>query len=70
MIMAKTMQEDSHVVNQIKAGTYIEGIVKAAGDVRVDEIERHPKLVLAYQEKLQETLPVKVLKYMGLLMVK
>ncbi len=34
--MAKTLQEDPHLVNQIKAGTHIEGIVKAAGDIRID----------------------------------
>ncbi len=34
--MSKPMQEDPHVVNQIKSGTYIEGIVKASGDIRID----------------------------------
>lgn len=34
--MAKTMQEDAHVVNQIKSGTHIEGIIKASGDIRID----------------------------------
>jgi cytoskeletal protein CcmA (bactofilin family) len=34
--MSKPMQEDPHLVNQIKSGTYIEGIVKAAGDIRID----------------------------------
>jgi cytoskeletal protein CcmA (bactofilin family) len=34
--MAKTAQDDAHVVNQIKSGTHIEGIVKAAGDFRID----------------------------------
>jgi cytoskeletal protein CcmA (bactofilin family) len=34
--MAKNIQEDAHVVNQIKSGTYIEGIIKASGDIRVD----------------------------------
>lgn len=30
------MQDDAHVVNQIKLGTYIEGIIKASGDIRID----------------------------------
>ena len=34
--MAKNIQEDVHVVNQIKSGTYIEGIIKASGDIRID----------------------------------
>ncbi len=34
--MAKTIQEDAHVVNQIKSGTHIEGIIKASGDIRID----------------------------------
>jgi len=34
--MAKNIQEDAHVVNQIKSGTYIEGIIKASGDIRID----------------------------------
>jgi cytoskeletal protein CcmA (bactofilin family) len=34
--MAKNIQDDAHVVNQIKSGTYIEGIVKASGDIRID----------------------------------
>lgn len=28
--------DDSHMVNQIKAGTYIEGMIKASGDIRID----------------------------------
>ena len=34
--MAKNIQEDAHVVNQVKSGTYIEGIIKASGDIRID----------------------------------
>ncbi len=34
--MAKTVQDDAHVVNQIKSGTLIEGIIKASGDIRID----------------------------------
>ena len=34
--MAKNIQEDAHVVNQIKSGTYIEGIIKATSDIRID----------------------------------
>lgn len=34
--MAKNIYDDSHVVNQIKAGTYIEGTIKASGDIRID----------------------------------
>jgi cytoskeletal protein CcmA (bactofilin family) len=34
--MAKTVQDDAHVVNQIKAGTIIEGTIKASGDIRID----------------------------------
>jgi len=49
--MAKTMQEDSHGVNQIKSGTRIEGIIKAAGDIRIDgalkgSLETEGKLVI------------------------
>ena len=36
MVMSKPMQEDAHLVNQIKSGTYIEGIIKASGDIRID----------------------------------
>jgi cytoskeletal protein CcmA (bactofilin family) len=34
--MSKMTQEDPHLVNQIKSGTFIEGIVKASGDIRID----------------------------------
>jgi len=34
--MSKYGQDDAHVVNQIKSGTLIEGIIKAAGDIRID----------------------------------
>jgi cytoskeletal protein CcmA (bactofilin family) len=34
--MAKNIQEDAHVVNQIKSGTYIEGAIKASSDIRID----------------------------------
>lgn len=34
--MAKNIQEDAHVVNQIKSGTNIEGIIKASSDIRID----------------------------------
>ena len=34
--MAKNIQEDVYVVNQIKSGTYIEGTIKASGDIRID----------------------------------
>jgi|SRR6185312_5396450 len=34
--MAKNIQEDAHVVNQIKSGTYIEGTIKASSDIRID----------------------------------
>lgn len=34
--MARSTQEDAHLVNQIKLGTYIEGIIKASGDIRID----------------------------------
>jgi cytoskeletal protein CcmA (bactofilin family) len=36
--MAKNIQDDAHVVNQIKSGTYIEGTIKASGDIRIDGI--------------------------------
>ena len=49
--MAKNMLEDIHLVNQIKAGTHIEGNIKAAGDFRLDgalkgNIQTEGKLVL------------------------
>jgi cytoskeletal protein CcmA (bactofilin family) len=34
--MSKNIPEDAHAVNQIKSGTYIEGIIKASSDIRVD----------------------------------
>ncbi len=34
--MAKTIQEEAHLVNQIKSGTFIEGIVKASDNIRID----------------------------------
>ena len=34
--MAKNILEDAHVVNQVKSGTYIEGVIKASGDIRID----------------------------------
>jgi cytoskeletal protein CcmA (bactofilin family) len=34
--MAKNIQDDPLVVNQIKSGTYIEGVIKASGDIRID----------------------------------
>ncbi|HTB07455.1 MAG TPA: polymer-forming cytoskeletal protein [Bacteroidia bacterium] len=34
--MAKNVQEDPSLVNQIKAGTHIEGEVKSTGDMRID----------------------------------
>ena len=34
--MAKNTQEDAFLVNQIKAGTHIEGEVKSNGDMRID----------------------------------
>jgi cytoskeletal protein CcmA (bactofilin family) len=49
--MSKNMQEDVHLVNQIKAGTIIEGTIKAAGDFRMDgtlkgNIKTEGKLVI------------------------
>jgi cytoskeletal protein CcmA (bactofilin family) len=49
--MAKNIQEDVHSVNQVKAGTYIEGVIKAAGDFRIDgtlkgNIQTEGKLVI------------------------
>ncbi len=34
--MAKNIQEDAFLVNQIKAGTHIEGEVTSNGDMRID----------------------------------
>jgi len=34
--MAKNTQEDAFLVNQIKAGTHIEGEIKSNGDMRID----------------------------------
>ena len=34
--MAKNVMEDASLVNQIKAGTHIEGEVKSSGDMRID----------------------------------
>jgi cytoskeletal protein CcmA (bactofilin family) len=36
MFMAKNTQEDAFLVNQIKAGTHIEGEIKSNGDMRID----------------------------------
>jgi cytoskeletal protein CcmA (bactofilin family) len=35
-VMVKNTQEDAHTVNQIKQGTYIEGELRSAGDIRID----------------------------------
>lgn len=34
--MAKNTQEDAFLVNQIKAGTHIEGEIRSNGDMRID----------------------------------
>src|SRR3984957_17820878 len=34
--MARNIQEDASTVNQIKAGTHIEGEIKSDGDMRID----------------------------------
>ena len=49
--MAKNTQEDVFLVNQIKAGTHIEGEIKCNGDMRIDgtlkgNIQTQGKLVI------------------------
>ena len=49
--MARNIQEDASTVNQIKAGTHIEGEVKSSGDMRIDgtmkgKIQTQGKLVI------------------------
>src|SRR5579863_9799729 len=51
MFMGKKAQEDVFLVNQIKAGTHIEGEIKSNGDMRIDgtlkgNIETQGKLVI------------------------
>lgn len=49
--MAKNTQEDAFLVNQIKAGTHIEGEIRSNGDMRIDgtlkgTIQTQGKLVI------------------------
>lgn len=51
MIMAKNTQEDAFLVNQIKAGTHIEGEIRSNSDMRIDgtlkgTIQTQGKLVI------------------------
>ncbi len=55
--MAKNIQEDASLVNQIKAGTHIEGEVKSSGDMRIDgtmkgKIQTQGKLVIGPTGKI------------------
>ncbi|MGP8217160.1 MAG: bactofilin family protein [Bacteroidia bacterium] len=56
--MAKNIQEDASTVNQIKAGTHIEGEVKSSGDMRIDgtlkgKIQTQGKLVIGPTGKIE-----------------
>jgi len=55
--MAKNVMEDASLVNQIKAGTHIEGEVKSTGDMRIDgtlkgKIQTQGKLVVGPTGKI------------------
>lgn len=55
--MARNIQEDASNVNQIKAGTHIEGEVKSTGDMRIDgtmkgKIQTQGKLVIGPTGKI------------------
>jgi cytoskeletal protein CcmA (bactofilin family) len=55
--MAKNIMEDASLVNQIKAGTHIEGEVKSTGDMRIDgtlkgKIQTQGKLVVGPTGKI------------------
>jgi len=55
--MAKNVMEDASLVNQIKAGTHIEGEVKSSGDMRIDgtmkgKIQTQGKLVVGPTGKI------------------
>jgi cytoskeletal protein CcmA (bactofilin family) len=55
--MAKNVMEDASLVNQIKAGTHIEGEIKSNGDMRIDgtmkgKIHTQGKLVVGPTGKI------------------
>jgi cytoskeletal protein CcmA (bactofilin family) len=57
-LMSKNLQEDTHVVNQIKSGTHIQGEVKSESDIRIDgslkgTINTQGKLVIGVTGKIE-----------------